>query len=128
MDFECRISRIEGTQKNIQMEIDSLKKEYEDCVDFTEKFLDLCKKKKITRVAIGKKDEELKDCKPWPFGYQGSVFADGRCGSWPAIWSVVEELGISGGCGNCGEHSINGNALLIDGIYEYKEDKWNKIG
>jgi len=126
MDFDIRMKRLEEKGNHLQAEISDLKDEYLACSEFTTKFLETCSKYGISRVSISKKDEELEGCKYWPFGYQGSVFADGRHDGWPTIWRVVEELKIGGGCGNSGQYCVN-DANLVNGIYEFKDGQWNKV-
>ena len=92
-------------------------------------FLKKCSEYGIKKVSIGKHPGEN-----WPFGARGSVFTfsgekapEGKHrSSWPAIWGVVEELGISTGCGNTDQHNV-GNENLMEGVYELKKGKWNRI-
>ena len=97
--------------------------------DFTLRFLKCCSKHHIKLVSIGKKTELIESAKNFPFSFSGSVFSDGiGSDGWPAIWGVVEEMGISDGCGNTGQHQVSCDAKLIDGVYEFKDKKWRKIG
>lgn len=83
----------------------------------------------INMVSIGRKTELIESAKSYPFGCCDSVFADGRGrDGWPTIWGVVNEMGISGGAGNTGQHQVTCDAKLIDGVYEFKDKKWRKIG
>ena len=96
--------------------------------DFTLRFLKCCSKHHIKLVSIGKRTNLIESTKSYPFRCDGSVFADGisRDG-WPTIWGVVEEMRISGGAGNTGQHEVSCDAKLIDGVYEFKNKKWRKI-
>ena len=79
-------------------------------------------------VSIGKRTDLIESAKGFPFGCGNSVFADGRDrDGWPTIWGVVEEMGISCGVGNTGQHQVTCDAKLIDGVYEFKDKKWRKI-
>lgn len=81
----------------------------------------------IERVSLGVFDKKIKSCKDWPFGFEGSAFADELHGTWPAIWRACELARIGCGCGNTGQKEIN-SALIVDGIYEYKKGKWIRLG
>jgi hypothetical protein len=96
--------------------------------DFTVNFLEICKRHRIDKVAIAVAHESIPRSTEFPFGYTGSIFTqDARTkDGWPSIWRVVEEAGISGGCGNTDQHSAN-TAKLIDGCYHLKNGKWNKV-
>ena len=87
----------------------------------TFEFLSKCKVAGIKRVSIGVNTKKIKSCKDWPFGYEGSCFADEQNKDWPAIWSVCSD-----GCGNSGQHS-NDNSKLIDGVYELRSGKWHPV-
>jgi hypothetical protein len=79
-------------------------------------------------VSIGKRTDLIESAKNYPFGCGGSVFADSRSRDrWPTIWAIVEEMGISGGAGNTGQHQVTCDEKLIDGVYEFKDKKWRKI-
>ena len=106
----------------------SLAEAYAEAEDFTLRFLKCCSKHNIKTVSIGKRTGLIESAKNFPFGCGDSVFADGRGrDGWPAIWGVVNEMGISGGAGNAGQHQIYCGAKLIDGVYEFKDKKWRKI-
>ena len=137
MDFEINFERLRNEIKREEMYLQSLKeqidkqeKEYTECLLFTDKFLKRCSAHKIKAVCINERNPIVEESITYPFGEKGSVFANGRTkDDFPAIWSVVEEMNISGGCGNTNQHQINelGMSKLIDGVYEYKDGKWNKI-
>ena len=128
MDYNLKFGNIESQMSNLKTRFDVLKDEFDEAVEFTKVFLDECKNQDITLVSIGTRNEEIKSAKNWGFNYTCSVFADnkGKDG-WPTIWSVVNKLGISGGCGNSGQHQITGEsyARLVDGVYLYKDGKWS---
>ena len=137
MDFELKFnalkSEIEREKKyleSLEKEIEKQEKDYTECLFFTDKFLKRCSAHKIKAVCINERNPIVKESITYPFGEKGSVFANGRTkDDVPAIWRVVEEMDISGGCGNTNQHQINelGMSKLIDGVYEYKDGKWNKI-
>ena len=129
MNWECKFTDLQGEIKHLEAKADALAKAYAEAEDFTVRFLKCCSKHHIKLVSIGTKTDLIEGSKSFPFGCNGSVFADGRGRDrWPAIWSVVEEMGISGGAGNSGQHKVNCDAKLIDGVYEFKDKKWRKIG
>ena len=108
---------------------DALAKAYAEAEDFTLRFLKQCSKHKIKLVSIGTRTELIDSAKEFPFGCDGSVFADGYSkDGWPVIWRVVEEMGIDGGAGNTGQHQVLSSANLVSGVYEFKDKKWLKIG
>ena len=130
MRFDNKFKEIKQEIENLQKKADKLAVAYAEAEDFTEKFLKRCSDHKIKLVSIGVRTDLIEDCKDYPWGCEGSVFAEGRAtDNYPAIWSVVEELDISGGVGNGYQHQINryAQSKLIDGIYEFKDKKWHKI-
>lgn len=130
MRFDNKFDEIKSEIKILQKKSDKILAAYAEAEDFTRKFLDRCSAHKIRIVSIGIRTELINGCNNFPFGCEGSVFAEGteRDGS-PAIWSVVADLDISGGAGNQNQHQINryAQSRLIDGIYEFKDKKWHKI-
>lgn len=131
--FEDLQKGIESLQNNINSlneKAEKLAQSYAEAEDFTRKFLTQCSKHKIKLVSIGVRTDLIEGCKKYPWGCEGSVFAEGRAkDGFPTIWSVVEELDISGGAGNLDQHQISQDAqsILIDGVYEFKDKKWHKI-
>lgn len=102
---------------------------YEEARGFTEKFLSCCEKHGIDLVSVGVRTDKIRNCGTFPFGCEGSVFAEGEDGEWPAIWSVVNEMKISSGAGNSNQHQISYKARmeLVDGVYKLKNGVWEKI-
>ena len=130
MRFENKFDEIKKEIELLSDKADKLAIAYAEAEDFTEKFLKRCSAHKIKLVSIGIRTDLIENCKDYPWGCEGSVFAEGReSDGFPAIWSVVEELDISGGAGNSNQHQINryAQSKLIDGIYEFKDKKWHKI-
>ena len=139
MNYDQKFAQMDLRIKNLQTDLRELKAEFKNSKRFTNEFLQECYKRGIKRVSIGKRDDKIKACEGWSFGHSGSVFADARLKErymengeikeregWPAIWAVVKKMGISGGCGNEGQHQINdkGQSLLIEGSYQFKGGKW----
>lgn len=91
--------------------------------NLTKKFLRLCKKAGYRRVAIGVRDNRIRMCRTWQFGFEGSVFAspdrDGPDG-WPAIWRITEACGVIDGCANGQQVQIKDN-MLDPGKYDLKD-------
>lgn len=128
MEFGYKFDELKKQIECLEAKANSLSEAYAEAEDFTLRFLKCCSKHHIKIVSIGKRTDLIESAKSWPFGCDGSVFADdrGRDG-WPTIWGVVNEMDISGGAGNTGQHQISCGAKLIDGVYEFKDKKWRKI-
>lgn len=129
MNWEYKFKDLQKEVKELEEKANSLAESYAEAEDFTLRFLKCCSKHHIKLVSIGKRTNLIESTKSYPFCCEESVFADGRgSDGWPAIWGVVNEMGISGGAGNGGQHQVNCDAKLIDGVYEFKDKKWRKIG
>jgi hypothetical protein len=100
-------------------------------VIWTAWFLYECKRIGINIVAINDWHELIPSSVRWAHEIKDiklMVFAEGKYGNWPAIWRVVEVLGIGGGCGNRDQHQIRSDSQLISGVYKYITfDTWEKI-
>ena len=128
MNWEYKFKDLQEEVKALEKKANALSESYAEAEDFTLRFLKCCRKHNIKLVSIGKRTELIESSKTYPFGCCGSVFADGRSrDGWPTIWGIVNEMGISGGCGNSGQHQVSCDAKLIDGVYEFKDKKWRKI-
>ena len=129
MNWEYKFKDLQEEVMELQEKANSLAEAYAEAEDFTLRFLKCCSKHKIKLVSIGTRTELIESSKTYPFGCSGSVFAEGRSrDGCPTIWGIVEEMGISCGCGNSGQHQVSCDAKLIDGVYEFKDKKWRKIG
>ena len=128
MKFGYKFDELQKQIECLEAKANSLAEAYAEAEDFTLQFLKCCSKRHIKLVSIGKRTNLIESTKSYPFGCGGSVFADGRDRNGrPAIWGIVEEMGISGGAGNTGQHQVSCDAKLIDGVYEFKDKKWRKI-
>ena len=128
MELGYKFDELQKQIKCLEANANSLAEAYAEAEDFTLRFLKCCSKHHIKLVSIGKRTNLIESTKSYPFGCEGSVFADGRDrDGWPTIWGVVNEMDISGGAGNAGQHQISCDAKLIDGVYEFKNKKWRKI-
>ena len=128
MEFGYKFDELKKQIECLVAKANSLAEAYAEAEDFTLRFLKCCSKHNIKMVSIGKRTDLIESAKGFPFGCGNSVFADGRDrDGWPIIWGVVEEMGISGGVGNTGQHQVTCDAKLIDGVYEFKDKKWRKI-
>ena len=128
MEFGYKFDELKKQIECLVAKANSLAEAYAEAEDFTLRFLKCCSKHNIKMVSIGKRTDLIESAKGFPFGCGNSVFADGRDrDGWPTIWGVVEEMGISGGVGNTGQHKVTCDAKLIDGVYEFKDKKWRKI-
>ena len=128
MNWEYKFNDLPEEVKALDQKANALLESYAEAEDFTLRFLKCCRKHNIKLVSIGTRTELIESSKTYPFSCCGSVFADGRSSDgWPTIWGIVNEMGISGGCGNSGQHKVSCDAKLIDGVYELKDKKWRKI-
>ena len=129
MRWDYRFTEIQEEVKRVSAKADALAEAYAEAEDFTLRFLKQCSKHKVKLVSIGTRTDLIESSKTFPFGCSGSVFAEGRDSfDWPVIWRIVEELGISGGAGNSGQHQVNCDAKLVDGVYKFENKTWHKIG
>lgn len=130
MNWSGKFEELKGEISALSCKADKMAQAYAEAEDFTRKFLTQCSKHKIKLVSIGVRTDLIEGCKGYPWGCEGSVFAEGRStDGFPSIWSVVDELDISGGAGNLDQHQINqyAQSRLVDGVYEFKDKKWHKI-
>ena len=128
MEFGYKFDELQKQIERLDAKANSIAEAYAEAEDFTLRFLKCCSKHNIKMVSIGKRTDLIESSKSFPFGCGGSVFADGRDrDGLPAIWGVVNEMGISGGAGNTGQHQVSCDTKLIDGVYEFKDKKWRKI-
>ena len=128
MEWGYKFAELQKQIECLEAKANSLAEAYAEAEDFTLRFLKCCSKHNIKLVSIGTRTELIESSKTYPFGCSGSVFAEGRSrDGCPTIWAIVEEMGISGGAGNTGQHQVTCDAKLIDGVYEFKDKKWRKI-
>ena len=92
----------------------------------TRKFLQFCLEHKIKRVAIGVKDPTVKSSMDWSSDPSNSVFADKEKDGWPVIWEATRLAGVSGGCGNSGQHQLASDHELTRGCYFHRAGEWKK--
>ncbi len=134
MNIESQIQQL----NDLVARADAIRNSVKDAYERTVNVLDVCSKLGVNLVGIGKRTDEFKDSKGFPFGSTSSIFADGyeteyymvkgvrkeRRGSWPIAWQIARKAGIAGGCGNSGQHQVNGQ--FIDGVYRCKDGVWSK--
>jgi hypothetical protein len=126
MNFQTAIKRQVSEAKHLLEKAEDLQTKYETAKEFTQTFLNECDNAGIETVCIGVKNKAVEASVKWPYGGEGNVFAMGRKDGWPAIWGVVEKLGIGDGCGNTDQHqAITSN--LVDGTYQLKDGAWAKL-
>lgn len=131
MDFKYKIKDLGEQLEGVKSRLSEVDDSFKSANEFTGVFLDKCAEKGITKVSVGKKHKSLPQSVDWPWSPSGNVFAFqpkevGKKSSWPPIWGVIEELGISGGAGNSDQHQID-TSNLIDGVYHLKKGKWMKV-
>jgi hypothetical protein len=128
MHFEQKIHDMEKSLSDMKASVNALKAEYLSCKKFTAKFLSECEKEGISKVAIQRSHKSIPQSKSFVFGVYNSVFTENKRGGngWPAIWEVVERMGLSDGCGNDNQHQIDASRL-VDGVYHLKNGTWHRI-
>lgn len=135
MDFVLEAEKINNEIRNINDRLNALTKDYHNILlayseasDFTKSFLDCCEKHGISAVAIQASSPKVPRSIEFPFGTYGNVFASEYEDGKPAIWAVVHEMGVSGTCGNTGQHQLSryGMAKLVDGVYTVKDGVWKR--
>lgn len=141
MNYENLINQVGRRLEQLESDVASaarsfkfLKVRYEESKIFTSNFLDKCKARGITKVAICMSDKSVPASISHPFSADGSVFAFQpkrvrKAMDTVPIWGAVEDAGISGGCGNPDQHQLNseGEEGLIDGIYHLRKGTWQKV-
>ena len=127
MNFERKIQSAINAAEEATKKANALMDEYAELKDFTAIFLACCESHGIKTVSINTYTKLIEACKGWSYA-DGSVFADERDGTWPAIWAVCSEMDVGGGCGNSGQHQLKYNARLIDGVYRLENGNWTKLG
>ena len=110
---------VENRIKDLEVDLKNLVQEFRTAKKNTDKLLALSAKVGITKVGICRKLDDT-----FPFGAGGNIFANGK--ERTEIWGVVEQMGISGGCGNSNQHQLSTAACLVEGVYELKAGKWNR--
>lgn len=94
--------------------------------DLTFKLLEECKKHGIKTVCIYTYHESVPSSMHW--GDNNSSVITGpsnvRIGHWPAIWTIVERVGIKHPCGNSDQAQVPLD-ILVKGVYDIVN--WKKI-
>ena len=129
MKFENELENLKKRYDLLGIDIEDLTNRHELCRKFTAQFLNSCKEYGIKAVCIGVSHSIVPTSENFTFGTYGSVFAEERWpkdGGCPAIWRVCETMKIASGCGNTSQHQADLSNLL-EGAYEYKSGKWQKI-
>ncbi len=102
----------------------------------TEQFLAKCLELGLKRVCIGVANPIVPESMTFTFGPYNAVFGLKRKNAqthdyngWPAIWAVVNQLGIGGGCGNSNQHQVSPVAMaqLDLGAYVRQNGKWKRL-
>jgi len=129
MDYDSQYAALALRIDSALSELKALNKAIKSAQVFTAKFLKACSDKGLTAIAIRKRGKQVPASMDFPFGASGSVFSFSpkKEDGWPAIWGICEDFGVSHGCGNSSQHAIKDTPDLIDGIYEFKAGKWNKV-
>lgn len=128
MDFVKELDKLKKHKNDLEERINDLENKYKNNAEFTIEFLKCCEENGIKKVGIQKGANDLKGSIDFPFGNEYSVYADERLDGWPAVWKVCDDMKISGGCGNSGQHQISSQAAakFINGVYELKDGVWHR--
>lgn len=111
--------------KYMQDQIDQLKDDYEKSMQFTNAILKKAEEYGIKNLGINKTSELVQD-NPW-LSAPPSLFAKEEDNNgWPVVWKLAQDF-FKGSCGNGQQYQIPGNALVVDGIYSYKNGKWTRV-
>tara|TARA_Y100001973_G_C5042188_1_gene253324 strand:+ start:163 stop:474 length:312 start_codon:yes stop_codon:yes gene_type:complete len=92
-------------------------------------FLEECSAHGITTVAVNRLWRRLDACKTWKMPVENVVFtnAANEAGK-PAIWNVVEKMGLSERRGVGHQAFIDMNADLVEeGVFRFVNGKWEWI-
>lgn len=124
-----KIRNFDHEFNELEDSVKQLKKDYSEYKKNTVNFLKECGKFGIKLVSVGKKTEKIECSSSFPFETNNSVFAYGdvQYQNYPAIWTALNNLKISGGCGNGHQHELNDTAKLIEGVYELKNEIWKQV-
>lgn len=98
----------------------------------TRKLLKKCQEYGLKRVCIGVRHKIVPESMGFPFSPVTSIFgivapkADSDVEGSPAIWRVVDELGISTGAGNTNQHTADLSGIEM-GAYRFYGGQWKKL-
>jgi hypothetical protein len=97
-------------------------------IDLTYDLLKLCEKEGITKVCIYTCHHTIPYSTSWGNDNNSIITypQNIRIGRWPAIWDIVDKLGIKNGAGNSDQHQVKLN-ILIKGVYIFDNRYWKQI-
>ena len=133
-NFDFKFKKMNEKIDAVNKDMESLAIEYMEARDFTQQFLDCCRKHNISGVSIERWTDKIESAKEWgnesDMVYSDAIESEdagpGMAG-WPSIWHVCSEMDISKGCGNKGQHQAN-CSRLIAGVYRFTEDgRWIRL-
>jgi hypothetical protein len=92
-------------------------------------FLEECSARGITTVAVNRLWRRLDACKTWNHPVEGVIFTNAASeGGTPAIWNVVEKLGLSKRRGDGFQAFIDQKADLVEeGVFRFVKGQWEWI-
>lgn len=111
---------------SMQEQLDNLKSEYEEALQFTNNILKRAEDYHIKYLGINRTDERVQT-NPWESA-PSSLFAK-ECdenGSLQ-VWKLARDF-FPGSCGNQEQYQIPSTATVVDGIYKFSDGKWEKVG
>jgi len=110
----------------MQEQLDKLKAEYEEALQFTNNILKRAEDYHIEYLGINRTDERVQE-NPWESA-PSSLFSKTRNErNTPQVWNLARDF-FDGSCGNSDQYQIPSNATVVDGIYKFAGGKWEKVG
>ncbi len=119
MNYETAMARIDDALRTVE----SVKAKVKEASENTANFLKACEGLGVDLIAVNVKSDQIKACADWSFGFDGSIFADGKdANGTPITWRAIRAAGMEMGCGNGGQAQIF--IPMIDGVYQRKNGAW----
>lgn len=123
MNIDAELKRVES----LIDQAERIKANIKEAAETTANILAACERLGVNIVGVGAKSADIPESMSHPFGASGSVFASGKGkDGWPVAWSIVRLAGISGGCGNPGQHQTEDGTKMLDGVYRCVDGVWSK--
>lgn len=127
MDIQREIDMRVSNLRSVIAEAERALEKIEAAKEKTAEVLSIANEIGVKTVGIGRKHASLGNTE-FPFGGSGSIFTptQSRHNGWPSAWHIAERAGISGGCGNTGQHQIRQDSC-VDGVYRCIKGVWTRI-
>jgi len=112
--------------EEMQEQLDKLKSDYEEALQFTNNILKRAQDYRIEFLGINRTDERVQ-ANPWDSA-PSSLFAKERDENGNLqVWRLARDF-FPGSCGNSEQYQIPHDATVVDGIYKFSDGKWEKVG